>query len=369
MEKPEALTYEFKDDPAAIASSNVQTKDAVRVGVVDSTFGMTRLDDTLCNGEAVFLRFDFTDHLHITHQCGAEMRLNMRKKARANRIEPEGRWLELRCRQCHSEYMPYRHVGDIDLSEPSDQERRINENKATPIRLRNDVCGFNGMFRLAGYDRVINAAQHPVSTVEDDRFDGIRSGKGIVNIQVDRHRHIAFVHRSCGRRMGVKITHVTDPYNKDFIWVTCRCKYLRRYSWLRKVVTILPGNQHQEILRNKPAKEPTTPIDWMDAVIEHEWDPESKTPIPTSLMIGWMILALRDLRHDFPRKKSNEGCVVTWCHPSKTWMPWIKCYARDDNQLEVSVHTTDTLETFRFDFEHKNDAAALIRRTLTSVQR
>jgi len=358
MSKVKALTYEFKDDPAAIALSNAET---VRVGVVDSTFGMTRLDDTLCNGEAIFLRFDYTDHLHITHQCGAEMRLNMRKKARVNRIEPEGQWLELKCWRCHSEYMPYRQIGDMNLSEPSKHEK-----KTPPIRLRTDVCGFNGLFYLAGYDRVVNAAQHPVSTVEDDRFGVLPTQIGIVKIQVDRHRHIAFVHESCGRKMGVKITHTTDTYTKDYIWVNCRCKRLRHYTWLRKVVAILPRNRDWEVERNKPVKEPATPIDWMDAVLEREWDPESKTPAPTSLMIRWVILALRDLRHDFHKEQSYNDRAVTWYRPSDSWRPWIYCNALCDSQLEVSVQTNDVLETTRFDFQHKNDAVEFIRKKLTS---
>lgn len=353
-----ALTYEFKDDPAAIVLSNVQTKDTVRVGVVDSVFGMTRLDDTLCNGEAIFLRFDYTDHLHITHQCGAEMRLRM-QKTRGD----DGKWLELKCWQCHSEYMPYRQIGDMDLSEPSRREEK--ETKA-PIRLRTDVCGFGGLFYLAGYDRVVNAAQHPVSTIEDDRFGKLATKEGIVKIQVDRHRHIAFVHESCGRPMQVKITHTIDTYDKDFVWVKCRCKRFKAYNWLRKVVAMLPRDREWEIQRNKPAKEPTTPIDWMDAVMEREWDPESKTPTPRSLIINWMILALRDLRHDAHKEKSYGGHKVTWYHPSEPWCPWIHCDTLEDDQLWVTVQTKNTAETTRFDFQHKNDAAKFIRQVLTS---
>ncbi len=363
--KSKALTYEFKDDPAAIVSSNVQTKDTVRVGVVDSTFGMTRLDDTLCNGEAVFLRFDYTDHLHITHQCGAEMRLNMRKKARANRLEREGQWLELKCWRCHSDYVPYRQIGDMDLSSPFSTTPSQQETKKPPIRLRNDVCGFNGLFHLAGYDRVVDAAQHPVSTIEDDRFGVLPTQIGIVKIQVDRNRHIAFVHEPCGRKMGVKVTHTTDTYTKDYIWVNCRCKRLRHFTWLRKVVAILPQNRDWEVQRNKPVKEPTTPIDWIDAVMEREWDPESKTPISKSLMIHAVVLALRDLRHDFPTEESYEGRVVTWYRPSELWRPWIQC-SISDYQFRVAVNANDVLEATCLDFKHKDDAIAFIRKTLTS---
>lgn len=353
--KSKALTYEFKDDPAL---TNAPT---IRVGVVTETFGMTRLDDTLCNGEAVFLRFDYTDHLHITHQCGAEMRLRVQKTKSIDQRDG-GQWLTLKCWQCHSVYMPYRQIGDMNLSEPSQQEKK---EKTPPIRLRTDVCGFNGLFYLAGYDRAVNAAQHPVSTVEDDRFGVLPAQLGLVKIQVDRHRHIAFVHESCGRPMRVKITHVTDTYDKDFVWVKCHCKRFNRYNWLRKVVAILPRNREWEVQRNKPMKEPTTPIDWNDAVLEHECDLETKSRVCRISVLGYVVRALRDLRDVVPFEKPHGQDFVTWYRPSEIWSPWIHCSFNHKDQLEVSVHVESKIEATCFDIKHKNEAAEFIRETLT----
>lgn len=367
--KSKALIYEFKDDPAAIVPSNVQPKDTVRVGVTDSTFGMTRLDDTLCNGEAVFLRFDYTDHLHITHHCGAEMRIRVQKTRTGAKNRGDGKWFELKCWKCHSEYMPYRQVGDMDLSPPLSATASQQETKNAPIRLRNDVCGFNGLFYLAGYDQVVNAAQHPVSTVEDDRFGVLSTQLGLVKIQVDRHRHIGFVHELCGRPMRVKITHVTDSYDKDFVYVACRCKRFKEYNWLRKVVVIRPQNRAWEAERNKPAKEPATPIDWNDAVLEHDWGLEpTESHNCRVAVLGYIVRALRDLSGRIPFKKPRGDGLVTWYHPSKTLSPWVHCMFNNEDRIEVSVHEGHTLKKTCFDVEHRNDAVEFIRKTLTFMQ-
>ena len=366
MQKSKAFVYEFKTDPA-IPTVGEKASDTIRVGVVDEVFGMTRLDDTLCNGEAIFLRFDYTDHLHVTHQCGAEMRLNMRKGARENRLEREGQWLELKCCRCHSEYMPYRQIGDMNASPPSLASDR-QETKTPPIRLRTDVCGFGALFRLAGYDRVLNAAHHPVSIIEDDRFGVLPTQIGIVKIQVDRHRHIAFVHEPCGRKMGVKVTHTVDSYCKDYVWVNCRCKRLRHYVWLRKVVAMCPKDREREVQRNKPAKEPTTPIDWNHAVSTYYFDSESGINEHHSSIVGYVIRALRDLRDRVAFEVDRTTGYATWYRPLETRAPWVQCAINRDGLIEVPVHMKDRIKTHCFSVHHKDDAAAFIRQILTTTE-
>lgn len=361
MQKSKALIYEFKTDPA-IPTADEDKEAKIRVGVVDEVFGMARLDDTLRNGEAIFLRFDYTDHLHVTHQCGAEMRLRMRKRARSNRIEQDGQWLELKCWRCHSDFVPYRQVSDMDLS-PKTPTRR----EKTPIRLRTDVCGFNALFRLAGYDRVIDASQHLVSTIEDDRFGISPTRIGIVKIQVDQHGHIAFVHEPCGRKMGVKVTHTVDSYAKDYIWVSCRCKRLRYYTWLRKVVTIRPQDREREVQRNKPTKEPTTPIDWNDAVSTYHFDAEPDAKEHHSSIVGYVVRALRDLRDRVAFEVDDTTGYATWYRHLETRNPWVQCTVNRDGLIEVPVHVKDRIKTHCFDVHHKDDAAAFIRQILTTT--
>lgn len=342
MEPKQAITYELKEDPARPG-----TESKICVGTKDCTYGMVRLDDWLMNGEPVFLRFDYTDHLHITHFCGAEMR--MRKTPKCNQ-------LELKCSVCHSKYEPYRHIGPIDEDKSA---RPVPD--PVPIRFRNDTHTFVPLMRLCGYDRVIRPV-HPVAIIEDDRFEASSPMLGNVQIKFDRHRVMSFVHASCGREMQVKITQVTDYYNKDFLFLRCRCNRFKTFQWIRKVVTELPENRDEQITRNTFNPTPTGPVDWLDAVTELGWTPGTTPSIDT--MENYVVRALLK-GEKFPKPQVDYNQLV-WYHPSRSWDKAVVCIIREDC-YEIHPRVTEDREPRVFTFDERKEAVEWIRKYLRSV--
>lgn len=233
-------TVEFTDDPA---KAPVDSK--VAVNCKDSEFGMVRVDDWLTDGTAVALFFDYTDHLYFIHECGGDMRLRKRRD-----------WLELSCNFCDCGYIPYRRVGKCD--DGKGVEAKPPKNRP-PIRLRRDMTAFLSLMRLAGYSRRVHGA---TVIVHDDAL--FRYGPHLdVSIRLDDRQNISFIHSACGRHLSVTVKHCQDTYNKDFLYLRCRCRYWDKSMWIRKVVTDKRDTREWLLQRSKPVPEPT---DWRTAL-------------------------------------------------------------------------------------------------------
>ena len=317
MQKPQATTYEFTTDPALPAS----TESTIRVNTVDHEFGMVRLEDWLPSGEGVLLRFDYTDHLHITHSvCGGEMRL--RKK----RGSP---WLEVACCCCRGGFVPYRQVS----SQLDDSETKVST-LPSPLHLRNDAVTFRPLLHLLGNDRVIRAT-HPVTTVEDDRFVASdRAGK--VLIKLDLHQQISFVHEPCGRAMNLRVTHRQDVYQKDFVELKCCCRAMKTWHWLRKVVTTLPSSREWQIEANMSGEPPSAPIDWLDAIQAYDFPGRQATESAVFSSI------VRRLRHTRPNR--SQGHRAEWL---RGYQPTVTCGVETrDDKIAIDLYADGTHKTF-----------------------